>query len=62
VLGLAILWGRVGTRHLELDTMREEEGAGGVVKLTSIVGLETSDGATKLRGHIGEKVSMTSRP
>jgi hypothetical protein len=57
VLNLAVLWGRVGTRHPKLDTVREEEGAGGVVvKLTSIVALDTSDGTTKLRGHISEKV------
>jgi hypothetical protein len=26
---LAILWGHVGTRHLKVDTVRKEEGAGG---------------------------------
>jgi hypothetical protein len=37
--------------------MRKEEGAsGGVVKLTSIVALDTPDGTTKLLGHISEKV------
>jgi hypothetical protein len=46
---LLILWGRVGTRHLKLDTMRKEEGAsGGVVKLMSIASLDTPDGTTKL--------------
>jgi hypothetical protein len=49
--------GRVGTRHPKLDTIRKEEGvSGGVVKLTSIVALDTPDGTTKLRGHISEKV------
>jgi mRNA-degrading endonuclease toxin of MazEF toxin-antitoxin module len=37
--------------------VRKEEGAsGGVVKLTSIVTLDTPDGTTKLRRHISEKV------
>jgi hypothetical protein len=36
---------------------REKEGASrGVVKLTSIVALDTYDGTTELRGHISEKV------
>jgi hypothetical protein len=56
-LSHAILWGRVWTRHLKLDTVRKEEGAnGGVVKLVSIVALDTPDGTTKLLGHISEKV------
>jgi hypothetical protein len=57
MLNLAILWGRVGTRHPKLDTVRKDEGAsGGVVKLTSIVALDTPDGTTKLRGHKSKKV------
>jgi hypothetical protein len=53
----ALPWGRVRTRHSNLDIVRKEEGAsGGVVKLTSIVALDTSDGITKLRGHISKKV------
>jgi mRNA-degrading endonuclease toxin of MazEF toxin-antitoxin module len=37
--------------------VRKEEGeSGGVVKLTSIVTLDTPDGTTKLRRHISEKV------
>jgi hypothetical protein len=36
---------------------REEESAGGgVIKLASIIALDTSDGAAKLRGHKGEEV------
>jgi hypothetical protein len=31
-------------------------GRGGVIKLTSIAALDTLDGTTKLRGHIGEEV------
>jgi hypothetical protein len=57
-LSLVVLWGRVGTRHPKLDTVRKEKGAGGVVKLTSIVALDTSDGITKLCGHISEKVRV----
>jgi hypothetical protein len=56
-LSLAILWGRVETRHSKMDTVRKEEGAsGGFVKLTSIVALGIPVGTTKLRGHISEKV------
>jgi hypothetical protein len=54
---LIVLWGRVGTRRLKLDIVRKEEGAsGGVVKLTSIIALDTPDGTTKLCGHISKKV------
>jgi hypothetical protein len=54
-LNLAILRECVGTQHLKLDTMRKEEGARGVVKLTSSVTLYTPDGTTKLCGHISNK-------
>jgi hypothetical protein len=53
-LSLAVLWGHVGTRHPKLDTVRKEEYASGVVKLTSIVALDTP----KLCGHISEKVRV----
>jgi hypothetical protein len=44
-LSLAVLWGSVGTQHQKLDTVRKEEGAReGVVKLTSIVVLDTLNG------------------
>jgi hypothetical protein len=36
--------------------MREEESAGGVTKLASIIALDAPDGAAKLRGHNGEEV------
>jgi hypothetical protein len=37
--------------------VREEESAGGgVIKLTSIIALDTPDGAAKLRRHKGEEV------
>jgi hypothetical protein len=34
----------------------EESAGGGVIKLTSIIALDTLDGAAKLRGHRGEEV------
>jgi hypothetical protein len=55
-LGLVVLWGGVGTRHLKLDVVREEENAGGVIKLTSIIALDALDGAAKLHGHKGKEV------
>jgi hypothetical protein len=36
--------------------VREEESAGGVIKLASIIALDAPDGVTKLRGHKGEEV------
>jgi hypothetical protein len=56
-LCLAALWGSVGTRHLKLATVREEESAGGeVIKITSIIALDAPDGAAKLHGHKGKEV------
>jgi hypothetical protein len=55
-LDLAILWESVGTRHPKLDAMREEESAGRIIKLTSIIALDALDGVAKLRGHKGEEV------
>jgi hypothetical protein len=55
MLSLVIMWRRVGTQHSKLDTVRKEEGVSGVVKLTSIVALDTPDGTTKLRGHKSKK-------
>jgi hypothetical protein len=58
VLSLTVMWEHVGTRHLKLDTVRKEEGAsGGVIKLTSIITLDTLNGTTKLRGYISEKMT-----
>jgi hypothetical protein len=56
-LDLAVMWESVGTRHPELEAVREEESAGGgVIKLVSIITLDALDGAAKLRGHKGEEV------
>jgi hypothetical protein len=41
--------------------VREEESAGVVIKLESIVSLDTLDFATKLGGHIGEEVRVLRR-
>jgi hypothetical protein len=50
-----ILWGRVRTRHSELCAIRQEEDAGGrVVKLTSIVALDSFDSPAELSRHIGK--------
>jgi hypothetical protein len=55
-LGLAVLRGSVGTQHLKLDTVREEENAGGVIKLASIIALDAPNNTTKLRGLRDEEV------
>jgi hypothetical protein len=55
VLDLAILVGGVGIRHLKLDTMRENESVGGVIKISFVTALDTLDGAIKLRGCIRQK-------
>jgi hypothetical protein len=34
----------------------EEEGAGGVIKLSYVIALDIADGVTKLRGNVGEEV------
>jgi hypothetical protein len=54
-LDLVVMWRGIGTQHLELDDVREEESAG-VIEFTSIITLDTPDGATKMRGHKGEEV------
>jgi hypothetical protein len=56
-LGLDVLAGGVGTQHLELNTVREEESAGGgVIKILAIVTLNANDGASKLRGYVSKEV------
>jgi hypothetical protein len=56
-LDLVVLRESVGTRHLKLDAVREEENAGGgVIKLASIIALDAPDGAAKLRRHKGKEV------
>jgi hypothetical protein len=50
-----ILWGRVRTRHPELCAVRQEEDSGGrVVKLTSVVALDSFASPTELSRHISK--------
>jgi hypothetical protein len=46
-LNLAVLGRGVGTRHLELDAVREES-VGEVIELTTIITLDTPIGVAKL--------------
>jgi hypothetical protein len=56
-----ILWGRVRTRHLELCAIRQEEDSGGrVVKLTSVVTLDSFDSPAKLSRHISKEIGQSS--
>jgi hypothetical protein len=51
-LCLAVLWGSIQTRHMELDTAGEEEGArGGVIEPTPVVALDGLNGEAELSGH-----------
>jgi hypothetical protein len=57
-LSLAVLWRGIRTRHTELDTADEEEGArGGVIKLTPVVALNGLNGEAELSGHPGKEVN-----
>jgi hypothetical protein len=55
-LSLAVLRRGVGTRHPELDVVKEEESPRGVIKLSFITLLDSTNGAAKLCGHISEEV------
>jgi hypothetical protein len=56
-----ILWGRVRTRHPELCAVRQEEDAGGrVVKLTSVVALDSFDSPAELSRQIGKEIGQSS--
>jgi hypothetical protein len=56
-LCLTVLWRSIRTRHTELDTSGEEEGArGGVIELTPIVALDGLNGEAELSGHPGKEV------
>jgi len=47
----------IRTGHPELDAVGEEEGAGSmIVELASIIALNTMNGDTKLRSHIGNEI------
>jgi hypothetical protein len=61
MFNFTILCGRVRTRHPELCAVRQEEDAGGrVVKLTSVVALDSFDSPTELSRHIGKKIGQSS--
>jgi len=56
-LSLVVLRGGIQARHAQLDTVREKEGTGGgVIKLPTIVTLDSLDGEAELCGHPSEKV------
>jgi hypothetical protein len=56
-----ILLGRVRTRHPELCAIRQEEEVGGrVVKLTSVVALDSFDSPVELSRHIGKEIEQSS--
>jgi hypothetical protein len=56
-----ILWGRVRTRHPELCAVRQEEDSGGrVVKLTSVVALDSFNSPAELSRHIGKEIGQSS--
>jgi len=56
-LSLAILGRGIRTRHMQLNTLREEERTGGgVVELTPVVTLDGLNGEAELSGHPGKEV------
>jgi hypothetical protein len=56
-----ILWGRVRTRHPELCAVRPEEDSGGrVIKLTSVVALDSFDSPVELSRHISKEIGQSS--
>ena len=56
-LSTTILRRRVGTRHTEVDSAREEKITGHIdIELTAVVTLDAPDGATELSGDPSEEV------
>jgi hypothetical protein len=55
-LGLVVMGRSVQTRHADLNTPREEEGAGVVIELGPIVTLDGLIGEAELSGHLGTEV------
>jgi hypothetical protein len=56
-----ILWGRVRIRHLELCAIQQEEDSGGrIIKLTSVVALDSFDSPAELSRHIGKEIGQSS--
>jgi hypothetical protein len=57
LFNLFVLRGSVGTRELQLNTMGKKEGArGGVVKVTTVIALKSTNQATELGGDPSEEV------
>ena len=57
VFSFTVLRRGIRTRHPELDAVGEEEGMRSmIVKLASIIALNTLNGDTKLRSHIGKEI------
>jgi hypothetical protein len=58
MFGFTILRQSVGAGHPKMNVVGEEESArAGVVKLTTVIALNSFDGNTKLGMHIGEEMS-----
>jgi hypothetical protein len=56
-----ILWGHVRTRYPELCVIRQEDDSGGtVVKLTSVVALDSFDSPAELSRHISKEIGQSS--
>jgi hypothetical protein len=56
-----ILWGRVRTRHPELCVIQQEEDSGErVVKLTSVVTLDSFNSPVELSRHISKEIGQSS--
>jgi hypothetical protein len=56
-----ILWGRVRTRYSKLCAVRQEEDMSGrVVKLMSIVALDSFDSPIELSRQIGKEIGQSS--
>ena len=55
-LSLAILGRGIRTRHMQLNTLREEERTGGgVIELPPVVALDDLNGEAELSGHPGKE-------
>jgi hypothetical protein len=61
MFSFTILWRRVRTRHPELCAVRQEEDSGGrVIKLTSIIALNSFDSTAELSRHISKEIGQSS--
>jgi hypothetical protein len=61
MFSFTILWGHVRTRHPELCAVRQEEDVSvRVVKLMSVVTLDSFDSPAELSRHIGKEIGQSS--